>query len=155
MYRQINDAYVPYIIKEYLNWTLLIHDNQSYLGRAYVWSMREAKIKRLSDISNEDRDELWRIIYKYKEALDTLWSPDHMNFEWRGNDFKGHGGHGHIHLIPRYASERRIDQRIFTDSEWGREYDHSRKWEPEQKGLFATPDKLLLVIQTSIAAQLT
>ncbi len=121
--------YDKFILKEYSHWTLFLHDNQSYLGRAYVWLARESRREKLSAISIDERDELWIILSNYEKALDAIWGPAHMNYAWLGNLFAEHGGHGHMHIIPRYAvGPIQFNGELFVDQDWGKMYDSARKW---------------------------
>lgn len=118
-YRSIDPEYVPQIIKEYRYWTLSIHDSQRYLGRSYVWLVREGGMQRFSEITDEEMAELRTVMREYEAAIGKLWQPDFMNYAWLANLFHQHGGHGHLHLIPRYASPRTFEGIEFVDDRWG------------------------------------
>ena len=114
-YRSISKPYLKYIVKEYQYWTLMLADDQRYLGRAYVWLVREGKMQRLSRLFPQEEFELFRIMNRYEHALEELWQPDHMNYSWLGNLLTAHGGHGHMHLIPRYQLPRVFKGIQFSD----------------------------------------
>jgi diadenosine tetraphosphate (Ap4A) HIT family hydrolase len=45
-----------------------------------------------------------------------------MNYAWLGNLFHEHGGHGHMHVIPRYAVVREFLGAEFKDERYGDNY---------------------------------
>ena len=115
--------YAQFDVKRYRHWTLRVSDRQSYLGKAVVWLEREGDMQRLSSLTKDEQIELWdRVLPEYERALENLWKPDHMNYGWLGNLFALHKGHGHMHLIPRYASSREFGGHVFVDTEWGKHY---------------------------------
>ena len=111
-------------------------------------------MQRLSAITLAERDELWEILHSYEAALHELWKPDLINYAWLGNLVSAHGGHGHMHLIPRYITPRTIDATEFIDSEWGRHYDPKREWNPTLQGVCTSESLLLSLVQKTIAANL-
>ena len=130
-------------LKEYKHWTLYLHGNQCYLGRAYAWLKRPGEMQKLSDITEEERDSLWyTTMRRYELAIARLWQPDHMNYSWLGNEFAAHQGHGHLHLIPRYQHEVHFAGEIFTDDRWGQNYAPYPKVEFADDKLFAIRDAL-------------
>lgn len=120
----MNDAaYEHLVLKRYRHWTLFLHENQHYLGRAYAWLNRHKDMHRLSKITKAERDELFdTVLPEYERAVEKLSSPDFMNYPWLGNEFVSHGGHGHLHLIPRYQDPVLFAGRTFTDGRWGKNY---------------------------------
>ncbi len=121
-YRSIDTEYVHQIIKEYTHWTLSIHDDQHFLGRCYVWLVREGEMQRLSQLTSDEVEELRVVLKEYEAAVGALWQPDHMNYSWLGNFFHEHGGHGHMHLVPRYKDARSFDGKEFIDGKWGQNF---------------------------------
>ncbi len=110
-------------VKEYQYWMLKVHECQTYLGQAVIWLKRDGEMQRLSVLNEEERAELWDVVFpEYESAVASLWSPDHMNYAWLGNFMGMHGGHGHFHVIPRYRSPRQFSEREFVDVYWGRHY---------------------------------
>ena len=131
-------------IKDYQYWTLYLHGNQCYLGRSYAWLRRAGGMQRLSDLTNEERYELFVFVLGgYETALDRLlWSPDHMNYAWLGNEFNVHQGHGHMHLIPRYKCPVLFAGIEFRDDRWGKNYAPYPRIDPPQSMLFEIRDAL-------------
>lgn len=117
------EYYEQFVIKKYKYWTLLVNEYQTYLGKAVAWLEREGDMQRLSSITKEEREEFWNVVLpEYENALEKSFKPDHMNYAWLGNWFHMHKGHGHMHLIPRYASPREFAGRTFVDEKWGSHY---------------------------------
>lgn len=141
-YRSIDPEYVPQIIKEYRYWTLSIHDDQRYLGRAYAWLVREGGMQRFSGITDEEMAELRTILKEYEIALQELWQPDFMNYAWLANLFHEHGGHGHMHLIPRYKEARQFAGTEFVDGRWGKNFSPSEPFELSEDVLAQIRDAL-------------
>jgi hypothetical protein len=61
------DNYAKYKIKDYTYWTVYIHENQSYLGRCYVWCHRE-DARDLPD-ANKDFKISENVFQKIKEGI--------------------------------------------------------------------------------------
>ncbi len=114
--------YEKFIIKEYQYWVLLLNEDQRYLGRSIVWLRRPGEMQDLFEIHPQEEFELFRIGSNFKSALKKLWQPDLMNYPWLGNFIHEHGGHGHMHLIPRYKEKRDFASTTFTDGRWGQNY---------------------------------
>lgn len=111
-----------FIVKRYTFWTLLLHPNQYYLGRAILWLNRPGEMQRFSELSMREVLELLEAVKEYEEVLKALWKPNHMNYAWLGNYFHEHKGHGHMHLIPRYNEKRLFAERVYKDGRWGKNY---------------------------------
>ncbi len=122
-YRSLDESYTKWIVKEYTYWALLIaDDDQRYLGRAYAWLVREGGMQRFSEITDEELSELRVLMREYEAALERLWQPDFMNYCWLANLIAQHGGHGHMHFIPRYQSSRTFEGVEFVDDRWGKNF---------------------------------
>jgi diadenosine tetraphosphate (Ap4A) HIT family hydrolase len=141
-YRSLDQAYTKWIIKEYTYWTLLLNDDQRYLGRAYVWLVREGGMQRFSEITNEEYAELRVVMREYEVALKRLWAPDFMNYAWLANLISSHGGHGHLHLIPRYKDARSFAGIEFIDGRWGKNFSPSEEFKPSEDVLAQIRDSL-------------
>jgi len=141
-YRSLDPQYTQFIIKEYKFWTLLIHDDQRYLGRAYAWLVREGGMQRFSEITDKESAELRIVINEYENAIKSLWNPDFMNYAWLANLIAQHGGHGHLHLIPRYKGPRSFAGIEFIDGRWGKNYSPYEHFKPAQESIFQVRDAL-------------
>jgi diadenosine tetraphosphate (Ap4A) HIT family hydrolase len=116
--RSLDSRFEQHIIKEYELWTLLINEDQAYLGRSIAWLARPGDMQRMSQLRDEEILELLVVIREHERAVEKLWQPAHMNDAWLGNYVSLHGGHGHMHLIPRYTGSRKLGTLIFSDSRW-------------------------------------
>lgn len=135
------EYYAQFDIKKYTHWTLRLNANQAYLGRAIAWLEREGDMQRLSSLTAKERSELWDVVLpEYEAALKKLFNPDHMNYAWLGNLFHEHNGHGHMHLIPRYASPREFEEMTFIDENWGHHYKIGDKKDVPIEIVFAMRD---------------
>lgn len=102
------------LIKKYKYWTVLIHLNQCYLGRCVIKLNRH--IVDLFDITQKERNELFRVMKRLRNALKKLFQPDLFNYASLGNEVQ----HLHFHLIPRYKTERFFGNIKFLDKNWGK-----------------------------------
>lgn len=141
-YRSLDQSYVQWTIKEYQYWTLLLNDDQRYLGRAYVWLVREGGMQRFSEITDVEYTELHIVMREYENALKELWDPDFMNYAWLANLISEHGGHGHLHLIPRYINSRTFAGVEFIDGRWGKNCFPSEQFKPSEEILTQLRDAL-------------
>ena len=130
-------------LKGYLHWTLYLNANQSYLGSAYAWLNRPGEMQRLSQLMWFEMDELFEhVLPQYEKALERFSGPDHVNYAWLGNNFEQHGGHGHMHLVPRYETERRFVGLAFFDVRWGKNYAPRSEWQGSEEVLLKIRDGL-------------
>lgn len=130
-------------IKEYVKWKLFLSPHQQYLGRTYVWLTREGRMQRLSKLTGSERDELFDVVIpEFEYAALSLFRPNHMNYAWLGNEFHTHQGHGHLHLIPRYATPRMFNGMTFVDERWGQNYAPYSKKEYSPSMLLSIADAL-------------
>src|SRR3989338_2844845 len=141
-YRSIDIKYNPWVLKEYKYWTLLLHDDQWYLGRAYVWLVREGGMQRFSELENPEYIEMKMVMQEYEQVLENLYNTDFMNYAWLANMFVEHGGHGHLHLIPRYRNERIFAGTTFIDGRWGKNYSPSEEFKPAENILIQIRDAI-------------
>lgn len=119
-----SDKCLPNVIKEYQYWTLYIHDNQQYLGRVYVWCKRENALD-LVDATEEERKELFAILFQIKKALTKTFQPDWFNYAFLGNETQ----HLHGHIVPRYAQEKEFMGLRFRDREYGHNWKTDKSFE--------------------------
>jgi len=122
MVRHSERRYEWTIIRQYHYWTLKIHEDQRYLGRCIVWLRRPGDMQSFTSITSKEQEELFFILRAWEHAVDALWEPDLFNYAWFANYIHEHGGHGHMHCIPRYESIRHFRGRIFTDENYERNY---------------------------------
>ena len=96
------------------------------MGRAVAWLSREGDMQRFSGLWSGELVELQYITREYEAALDRVgWKPDHINYAMLGNFFHEHAGHGHMHIVPRYAprpTPLTFMRTVFEDDRWGKHY---------------------------------
>lgn len=137
------DKYEKFKIREYPCWTLYLHSNQYYIGRCYAWLKREGEMQRFSSITSEELFELHdSVMPGYEAAVNRLWKPGFINNAWLCNEFHTHGGHGHMHLIPRYKHPVRFFKHEFRDNQWGHNYAPYPKLKLPKKMLLRIRDAL-------------
>lgn len=141
-YRSLDPQYEQWIVKEYKYWTIVLNEDQRYLGRCYIWLVREGGMQRFSQISDEENAELRIVMREYEAALQEIWDPDFMNYAWLANLFNEHSGHGHIHLIPRYKESRSFAGVDFIDGRWGKNFTPCEEFRPTQEVLLQIRDGL-------------
>ena len=127
-----NEEYAPFLVLRNGTWCVYLHTDQRYLGRAYAWRTLHTDMSRLSRMSPDVWQYLQELLQTYEAALERLWQPDHINYAWLGNDFVNHRGHGHLHIIPRYASARRFALRNYVDENWGGNYAPYHSYRPSE-----------------------
>ena len=99
-------------------------------------------MQRFSEIADEEMFELRLVMREYEKAIQKLWSPDFMNYAWLANLFEEHGGHGHLHLIPRYKDARTFANITFVDGRWGKNYAPFEAFRPDEDLLLKIRDAL-------------
>jgi len=114
-------------LKEYRFWTVYLHKNQFYLGRAIIKLNRH--IEDVADILEPESKELFSVIREYQDVLRRSFSPDLFNYAFLGNRDR----HVHLHIIPRYASERVFGDIKFNDLDWGNPFDMHKRLELNSK----------------------
>lgn len=118
-----NPDYVHLSIAQNDCWRLYLHDDQYYLGRAYAWLVtRHVDLHRMTDLTPAEHLSLFSMCRKYEHVLDRLFQPAMVNDAWLGNVITEHRGHGHLHLIPRYARPVTHLGITFIDEQWGKNY---------------------------------
>lgn len=119
-YRSIDEPYIPNIIREYEHWTLMVNEDQRYLGRCVIWQVREGCLQDICDLTPQEEREFLHVRRQTRDALRLLWQPELFNYSWLGNLIEQHGGHGHEHIVPRYKYPRVFRGVEFVDQRWGK-----------------------------------
>lgn len=91
------------LIREHPLWFLFANEDQRLIGRCYAWSKVPGDMQDMAFLSTESLLDLRRVQQNWRIALQRLFPLIHTNYEWLGNEIQKHGGHGHMHLIPRYT----------------------------------------------------
>ncbi len=104
------------LVHEGENWKVILNIYQNYLGRQLMILKRHAE--DVFELSKEEREELWELTERTVKILTKLFKPDMFNYAIFGNDIR----HLHVHVIPRYKSERTFEGKKFVDNNWGKNY---------------------------------
>lgn len=92
-------------------WRVIINLNQNRLGNILIVLNRHAT--DIIDLSNDEVIDLWDVIKHVKTALDTCFSPSHINYAFQMNRSK----HVHMHLSPRYNTNPTFEDIVFIDDD--------------------------------------
>jgi diadenosine tetraphosphate (Ap4A) HIT family hydrolase len=126
-------------IKSYKYWDLDLHENQCYLGRAFVQLKEAEGVDDFLAIDGDVRDEFFLIGQEMKAALKTLFKPDKMNYAALSNT----SSVIHVHIVPRYKESREFAGLIFKDSRWGQNYaPYDKSFVIDQDVLFQIRDAI-------------
>lgn len=134
--------YKNFIIYDFGDWTLYLHESQSYLGRTYLLS-NYVSFSDLLDLPMHLKIKLLKNSLIVKKAIHFLFKPDKFNYAALGNVFPKL----HFHIIPRYIGSRKFMGYTFTDLQWGKNYS------PYNKN-FILPIKNLMHIKLKIREKL-
>lgn len=135
-------GYEHFLIKDFTHWYVQLHENQYYLGRLIIAAKRDDDVD-LFEMSIEEKAEFFDIGKKVKIALQESFHPDRLNYANLQNIWN----HLHVHVIPRYSTERMFDNIRFTDERWGKNY------APYPKE-FTLPQKTILNIRDALKEKL-
>lgn len=135
------EDFSKYKIKEYQHWDVFIKINQTYLGACIIWCKREDALD-LTDATMEEREELFLILKKIKQAIIKAFQPDWFNYSFLGNELR----HLHCHLIPRYANPKELEGIKFEDKLFG------KNWKTDYN--FSIPEEVLEKIRQLIIGML-
>lgn len=92
-------------------WRVVVNRNQNKLGKAFlVLERHETDVASLTD---EEVLALWAAVRVVKDALVSLFQPDHFNYAFLINL----DPHVHLHVIPRYRTPRDFAGQTFEDSD--------------------------------------
>lgn len=110
----------PYHIYEGKFWNVILHNNQSYLGRCIVY-LKSRVIDDPLLLTEEEKDEFWEeIAPKLASALNKSFKPNRLNYAHLANT----SNFVHWHIVPRYEKdpERKFAREVFMDERVGRHY---------------------------------
>jgi diadenosine tetraphosphate (Ap4A) HIT family hydrolase len=98
------------LLKEYPNWALFLHPNQTYLGSSYVMLQREGAIDPYLETTAGERRELMVVIRGLRRCINEVWMPDTYNY----NSYHS-SNHAEWHVKPRYHNPRALGGELFVD----------------------------------------
>ena len=105
-----------FLIEKFTYWTVYLNENQYFLGRTYIVLNRHGP-ESTTDLTNQEWQEYKEVIDKVSKRLQTIYKYDLMNYATLQNKDRSHF---HLHLIPRYTTVRKINNREFKDEIWGK-----------------------------------
>ena len=92
---------------------MAVNRNQNLLGKTML--VLERPCSAVVDLSPAEWAELHAELRELVLALERCFAPDHVNFAFLMNQ----AALVHLHVIPRYQSERIWNGEIFEDPHWG------------------------------------
>lgn len=128
-------------MQDYSLWSVLVHQNQGYLGRCVVYCKREDALD-FADATEDEQKELFLVLGDLREAAKRAFQPDWLNYAFLGNGDR----HLHGHFVPRYSSPREFEGVTFTDERWGHNYRTNHD--------FITTPEVLEAIRIKLKAEL-
>jgi len=136
------------IIKEGEFWSLILLENQYYLGRA-VLILKDFSIKHLNELTEGQIQELFFFIKKYEIALKKSFKT--TNFNWTclmNNSYKKKNLKKqdllHFHAWPRYQDVVVFNNERFHDEVFAHHYDKYKKKKVSKEFLEKIAEKILL-----------
>ena len=132
-----SEKYQQFLIKEFKHWRLYLHQNQSAIGRTYLWAIRE-DAQSFPRKSLDESAELDVAILQVENAINSLWQPDLYNYEFLGNETV----HLHGHIVPRYSSRRQFAGIEFDDPNFGARFVPKRGVDYPPEVLFQIRDTI-------------
>ncbi|HEV7121272.1 MAG TPA: hypothetical protein VGN56_00440 [Candidatus Paceibacterota bacterium] len=130
-------------------WWIYLNPQQRYLGRAYAWlTTRHVPNHPVHDLAEEELKELMILLRLYDQTIHALgWNPQLVNYHWDGNEGHLHDGHGHLHIIPRYATPPVFDGMTFPDMRFGKNHAPYEKLDLPEGLFFKIHDRISREIQ--------
>ena len=95
-------------IKEYPDSVLYLNEDQFFKG--YCILEYKKHVKEFFDLPEEERKSLMNHVCFTAKALQTVFSPDKMNYELLGNKVP----HLHWHIIPRFKTDPAWPEPVWT-----------------------------------------
>jgi diadenosine tetraphosphate (Ap4A) HIT family hydrolase len=114
------------VVQEGPLWTVAVNHNQDLLGKTMVILNRPCEAVVAVDPAEWSalHVELRRLV----PALTALFVPDQFNFAFLMNQ----NAQVHLHVIPRYATERDWRGLRFEDGHWGSAFGHEQRLLPPE-----------------------
>jgi len=107
---------------------VLVADEQSYLGRCVIALKRHAE--SLSDLTEEEQLDFFKIVKTLEGAIKKSFGADMFNLtSMMNSSYKEDppNPHVHWHLRPRYDHDVEFAGVTFSDPDFGKHYDRTRK----------------------------
>jgi diadenosine tetraphosphate (Ap4A) HIT family hydrolase len=125
-------------IYETKNWYVNVRQDQHLLGWLII-VCKDMKDISFPNLETPKLIELTELLQKLELLLTKLFKPDRFNYLQAGNV----DSILHIHLIPRYKTNREFNKQIFTDPWWGKMFE-KKLWKdlPEKDTVIKLSDIL-------------
>jgi diadenosine tetraphosphate (Ap4A) HIT family hydrolase len=117
------------ILADSTAWLLVLNRNQNLVGKSMLVARRH--IEAADELTAAEWDDLRVQLRRITAALRQIAQPDHFNNVFLQNQDR----HVHLHVIPRYASPRRVAGLLADDPDYPDHYAVPvpyRPLEPEQ-----------------------
>ena len=109
------------VIRRGAVWTLAVNLNQDLLGKTMI--VLERPCSAVTDLDPSEWADLHAELRQLVPALTRRFAPDQFNFAFLMNQ----DAQVHLHVIPRYRSQRTWQGWIFDDPNWGRAAGHEQR----------------------------
>lgn len=113
-------------IKKFKYWNLGVGYNLHTLGNLVIVFKKHKEL--FVEVTEKEVIELLRIIKFSVRILNRQFKPDWFNVQQNGNWEK----HLHVHIIPRYKKQRKFNDTIFVDKNFGQPVIYSAAIENEE-----------------------
>ena len=97
-------------------WRLILNHNQNFLGKCFLVLQRHTET--IIELTPDEWNDLYQQITRSTRMLVVAFSPDHFNYAFLQNQDR----HVHLHIVPRYASQRIFIEQPFVDSDYPAHY---------------------------------
>ncbi|MEA3378568.1 MAG: HIT family protein [Nanoarchaeota archaeon] len=114
------------MVKHFKHWSLMVSREQHTLG-TFILVLNQHKI-RFSSLDIEELKEMKEIMLIYENVIDENFHPNLYNYLQCGNAVN----HLHIHIIPRYNTDKRFMGQNYTDKNFGNTVIETSKIENEK-----------------------
>jgi diadenosine tetraphosphate (Ap4A) HIT family hydrolase len=138
------DPYLGPVLHVSAHWRLVLNRNQDLLGKCFLALRRHEE--SVADLAGGEWTELHQQLRLATDALRRAFQPDHVNCVFLQNQNR----HVHLHIVPRYAGERRLAGISFDDPGYP---GHYRVDGPPRLLERAARDELVRRIESAIAAR--
>lgn len=129
--------YEKFKIKEYKYWSIFLHQDQTNLGRIYIWCNRQNVVDFL-DMTKAEKEEFFKVAKKLRSVLTKLFKPNLFNYASLANATR----HLHVHVISRYSRPRKFMGVTFEDKRWGQNYRSNPEFKISEEILLKIKDKI-------------
>ncbi len=108
-------------------WSVVLDENQEYLGKAFVTLRRHAS--SIPDLSDAEWSDLKLVMSEYEKAIKSAFSADVINWQClMNNAVAAHQPtHVHWHAHPRYLGGATFAGEDFPDPKWPRRIEKTPK----------------------------